>query len=153
MRLIFCLPIYLFSLDSVLSGHEAASAAASCYHERTDCLQLEPTRKNQSREVERRGSKWHGFILYIKLCLKSALKWHFFSCYKEQQTISNQNSLNIYTSFYYLFNFIVFPDIASHSLRIFYSLLEVEIWSTFEQRLNLFNSYPSWCNSVPESLK
>ena len=77
----------------------------------------------------------------------------FFSCYKEQQTISNQNSLNIYTSFYCLFNFIVFPDIASHSLRIFYSLLGVEIWSTFEQRLNLFNSYPSWCNSVPESLK
>ena len=54
-------------------------------------------------------------------------KMTFFSCYKEQQTLSNQNSLNIYTFFNYLFNFIVFPDTASHSLRIFYSVLEVEI--------------------------
>ena len=43
---------YLFSLDSVLNGHEAATAAASCYHERTDCdrSQLRKTRAERWRE-------------------------------------------------------------------------------------------------------
>ena len=50
-----------------------------------DRLWSEPTQENQSREVERRRSQWHGFILYIKLCLKSALKWHFFPVTKSNK--------------------------------------------------------------------
>ena len=52
MRLIFRLLIYLFSLDSVLKGHEAATAAASCYHERTDC--------DRSQLRKTRAERWKG---------------------------------------------------------------------------------------------